>query len=243
MVDNVMSSSEYILEMDHVDTSYGRIPCLMDVNLKVKHGECLTILGANGAGKTTLLKTVLGMIKPDKGTIKFDGNDITNWGSHKVVQSGVAIVAAGVGSFPKMTVETNLKMGAYYEKDQKKVQQRLEEIYESFPILKSRLQQKAGTLSGGERTMLSIARAVLANPRIIMMDEPSLGLAPIMVEETFEVIKRLKNEGRTIFLAEQNADKALSVSDYGYVIQKGQIVLQGTVDELRKSEFVENPVM
>ncbi len=243
MADSIMSSSEYILEMDHVDTSYGRIPCLMDVSLKVKHGECLTVLGANGAGKTTLLKTILGMIQPDKGTIHFDGNDITTWGSHKIVQAGVAIVAAGVGSFPKMTVETNLKMGAFFEKDQKKVQERLEQIYESFPILKSRLQQKAGTLSGGERTMLSIARAVLAEPRIIMMDEPSLGLAPIMVEETFEVIKRLKNEGRTIFLVEQNADMALDVSNYGYVIQKGQIVMQGTAEELKKSEFVENPVM
>lgn len=236
-------SDEHILELENIDTRYGRIPCLMNVTLHVRQGEVLAILGANGAGKTTLLKTILGMIKPDKGTIKFENNDITNLGSHKRVEAGIAIVAAGVGSFPKMSVETNLRMGAYYAKNQKEVQQRLEMIYESFPILKERLWQKAGTLSGGERTMLSIARAVLAKPKIILMDEPSLGLAPIMVEETFEVIKRLKDEGMTIFLAEQNADKALEVSDYGYVIQKGQIVMEGNVEELKQSEYVENPVM
>lgn len=236
-------AEEHILELENIDTRYGRIPCLMDVTLHVRQGEVLAILGANGAGKTTLLKTILGMIKPDKGVIRFENNDITTLGSHKRVEAGIAIVAAGVGSFPKMTVETNLRMGAYYAKNQKEVQQRLEMIYDSFPILKERLWQKAGTLSGGERTMLSIARAVLAKPKIILMDEPSLGLAPIMVEETFEVIKRLKEEGMTIFLAEQNADKALEVSDYGYVIQKGQIVMEGNVEELRKSEYVENPVM
>ncbi|MDD2568955.1 MAG: ABC transporter ATP-binding protein [Clostridia bacterium] len=236
-------SEEHILELENIDTRYGRIPCLMNISLHVRQGEVLAILGANGAGKTTLLKTILGMIKPDKGIIRFENNDITSLGSHKRVEAGMAIVAAGVGSFPKMTVETNLRMGAYYAKNQKEVQQRLELIYESFPILKERLWQKAGTLSGGERTMLSIARAVLAKPKIILMDEPSLGLAPIMVEETFEVIKHLKEEGMTIFLAEQNADKALEVSDYGYVIQKGQIVMEGNVEELRQSEYVENPVM
>ncbi len=231
-----------LLEVKNVNTRYGRIPMLMNVSLAVEQGKVACVLGANGAGKTTLLKTILGMIKPDAGTIVFDGQNIESQPSHKIVESGIAIVAAGVGSFPKMTVDDNLRMGAYYEKDRKALETRLQEVYCSFPVLQQRAKQRAGTLSGGERTMLALSRAILAKPKIVMMDEPSLGLAPIMVEETFEIIKRLKNQGMTILLVEQNADKALSVADYGYVIQKGQIVMSGSIEELRASEFIENPV-
>ena len=142
-----------------------------------------------------------------------------------------------------MSVDDNLRMGAYYVKEKKFIEERLEEVYQSFPVLKERLQQKAGTLSGGERTMLSLARALLSSPKIIMMDEPSLGLAPIMVEEVFEIVQKLREEGKTILLVEQNAEKALGVSDYGYIIQKGQIIMGDEIEALRNSEFVENPVM
>ncbi len=232
-----------LLEMKGVNTFYGRIPMLMDVSIKINQGEVVCVLGANGAGKTTLLKTILGMVKAESGSIVFDGKDMTNQPTHKIVEAGVSIAAAGVGTFPKMTVDDNLRMGAYYVKDKKYIEEKLEEVYHSFPVLKERLQQKAGTLSGGERTMLSLARALLSSPKIIMMDEPSLGLAPIMVEETFEIVEKLHEEGKTILLVEQNAEKALGVSDYGYIIQKGQIVMGDDIENLRNSEFMQTPVM
>ena len=232
-----------LLEMKNVNTFYGRIPMLMGVSIKINQGEVVCVLGANGAGKTTLLKTILGMVKADSGSIIFDDKDMTNQPTHKIIEAGVAIAAAGVGTFPKMSVDDNLRMGAYYVKDKKYIEERLEEVYQSFPVLKERLQQKAGTLSGGERTMLSLARALLSSPKIIMMDEPSLGLAPILVEETFEIVHKLREEGKTILLVEQNAEKALGVSDYGYIIQKGQIIMGDEIEALRNSEFVENPVM
>ena len=232
-----------LLEMKNVNTFYGRIPMLMDVSIKINQGEVVCVLGANGAGKTTLLKTILGMVKADSGSIIFDDKDMTNQPTHKIIEAGVAIAAAGVGTFPKMSVDDNLRMGAYYVKEKKFIEERLEEVYQSFPVLKERLQQKAGTLSGGERTMLSLARALLSSPKIIMMDEPSLGLAPIMVEEVFEIVQKLREEGKTILLVEQNAEKALGVSDYGYIIQKGQIIMGDEIEALRNSEFVENPVM
>ncbi len=236
--------SEYTLDMKGVNTHYGRIPMLLDVSLNIEKGEVACVLGANGAGKTTLLKAIMGMVKADDGQILLNGEDITSWPTHKRVEKGIAIAAAAAGTLQKMTVETNLKMGAYYIKDAKLLNERLEQIYQSFPVLKERLQQKAGTLSGGERTMLTIARAVINKPTLLMLDEPSLGLAPIMVEETFRIIKRLNEEdGMTILLVEQNAQKSLDVSHYGYVIQKGQIVFSGNRDELANSEFVENPVM
>jgi len=231
------------LEIENLSTHYGRIPMLMNVSLHIEQGQIACVLGANGAGKSTLLKAIVGMIKADSGHIKLNGENIDALPSSKRVEKGIAIAAAGAGSLQKMTVEANLRMGAYYINDKKLINDRLEEIYQSFPILKSRLQQKAGTLSGGERTMLTIARAVINKPTLLMLDEPSLGLAPIMVEETFKIIKRLNDEDKmTILLVEQNAQKALSVSHYGYVIQKGQIVFQGNPAELQSCEFVENPV-
>jgi branched-chain amino acid transport system ATP-binding protein len=230
------------LEVSGLDTSYDRIPMLRGVSLNVPSGQVCCVLGANGAGKTTLVKAVLNMVKADKGTIRLEGESMDSWPTHKRVKSGIAISAAAVGTFHKMTVEDNLKMGAYYI-DDSLLQERLEEIYQSFPVLRERLRQKAGTLSGGERTMLAIARAVVNKPKLLILDEPSLGLAPIMVEEVFEIIRRLRETQMSILLVEQNAVKALSVASSGYVIQKGAIVFSGTADALSKSEFVENPVM
>lgn len=232
-----------LLEVQNVNTSYGRIPMLLDVSLKINKGQVVCVLGANGAGKSTLLKTILGMVKADTGSIMFRGQEIANKPTHKIVESGISIAAAGVGTFPKMSVDSNLRVGAYYVKDQAQVEERLEEVYQHFPVLKERLQQRAGTLSGGERTMLALGRAMLSSPEIIMLDEPSLGLAPILVEETFEMVSKLHEEGRTILLVEQNMEKALEVADYGYIIQKGQIVLAAGVEELKESEYAENPVM
>lgn len=231
------------LNVENVSTRYGRIPMLMNVSLTIEKGEIACVLGANGAGKTTLLRAILGMVKADTGSISLNGENINVLPTHKRVEKGIAIAASAAGSLQKMTVENNLKMGAYYIKDKKALNERLEEVYQSFPILKQRLTQKAGTLSGGERTMLTIARAVINKPTLLMLDEPSLGLAPIMVDETFKIIKRLNHDDKmTILLVEQNAEKALGVSHYGYVIQKGQIVFKGDAEELRVSEFVENPV-
>ena len=235
--------SDYTLEIKNLNTRYGRIPMLMDVGLKIKKGEICCVLGANGAGKTTLAKAIMNIVKADSGTISLDGVDITGMPTHKRVENGIAIAAAAFGTLQKMTVDTNLKMGAYYINDHKLLQERLEEVYKSFPVLKERLQQKAGTLSGGERTMLAIARAVINKPKLLILDEPSLGLAPIMVEETFAIIKRLNEvDNMTILLVEQNAQKALSVAHFGYVIQKGQIVFEGDTEALAQSEFVEQPV-
>jgi branched-chain amino acid transport system ATP-binding protein len=232
-----------VLEIKGLYTSYGRIPMLMDISLDVPEGEVCCVLGANGAGKTTLVKAILYMVKADKGSMTLTGENIDDWAAHKRVEKGICLAAAAVGTFPKMTVERNLKMGAYYIDDAKLLEERLQEIYKSFPVLQSRLQQKAGTLSGGERTMLAIARSVINKPKLLILDEPSLGLAPIMVEEVFEIIKRLRDEHMSILLVEQNAVKALSVASSGYVIQKGAIVFSGDTEALKTSEFVENPVM
>jgi branched-chain amino acid transport system ATP-binding protein len=217
---------------------------LIDVSLDVHRGHVCCVLGANGAGKTTLVKTILGMVAADRGQIALDGEDITAWPTHRRIAAGIQVASAGVGTFTKMTVEKNLKLGAYNVNDHHTLNERLEEVYASFPVLKDRLQQKAGTLSGGERTMLSIARAVINKPKLLIMDEPSLGLAPIVVEEVFRIVRRLNQEnGMTIMLVEQNVSKALQVSGFGYVIQKGQILFSGDKEALLQSEILENPIL
>lgn len=222
-----------MLEIRGLHTSYGRIPMLAGVDLDIEEGQVCCVLGANGAGKTTLVKAILNMVRADQGTMKLAGQSIDSWPTHQRVKSGISLSAAASGTFYKMTVETNLKMGAYYIDSPALLHERLEEIYRSFPVLKERLQQKAGTLSGGERTMLAIARAVINKPRLLILDEPSLGLAPIMVEEVFAIIKRLAAEQMTILLVEQNATQALAVANSGYVIQKGAIIQDFTVEEGR----------
>ncbi len=239
-----MSDNERLLKIDGLCTSYGRIPMLLDVSLEFHDKNVCCVLGANGAGKSTLVKAILGMVKADKGSIFFRGEDITSLPTHKRIERGIQVASAATGTFAKMSVETNLRLGAYNISDPKLLGERLEEIYESFPVLKDRLQQKAGTLSGGERTMLAIARAVINKPHLLIMDEPSLGLAPIVVDEVFRIVRRLNTkEDMSIMLVEQNVAKALSVSHFGYVIQKGQIIFSGTPEELENSSIAENPVM
>ena len=238
-----MSGAEAMLRIRGLDTSYGHIPMLRGVDLDVPAGQVCCVLGANGAGKTTLVKAILNMVRADKGTMSLAGENIDAMPTHKRVRMGIAVSAASSGSFHKMTVDANLKMGAYYVDNPKLLEERLMDIYCSFPVLRERLQQKAGTLSGGERTMLAIARAIINKPRLLILDEPSLGLAPIMVEEVFSIIKKLAAERMSILLVEQNAVKALSVAGVGYVIQKGAIVFSGTAEELAKCEYMASPVM
>lgn len=228
-----------MLELRKVDTRYGQIPMLRQVSLKVEKGEAVCLLGANGAGKTTLLKTIIGMVKPTSGEVIYNGQRIDHLPSHKIIASGIAIVPEREGLFPKLTVENNLLLGAYYEKDKSKINERMEEALAIFPRLRERLRQKAGTLSGGERKMLGIARALLADPQVLLMDEPSLGLAPALVIEVFAVIERIKKEKNiTILLIEQNAQKALSVVERGYILQKGSIILEGSTKELQENSIV-----
>lgn len=228
-----------MLELRNVDTRYGQIPMLRQVSMKVEAGEAVCLLGANGAGKTTLLKTILGMVKPTAGEVIYNGQRIDHLPPHKIIASGIAIVPEREGLFPKLTVEDNLLFGAYYEKDKDIIKSRLEEALTIFPRLKERYHQKAGTLSGGERKMLGIARALLSGPQLLLMDEPSLGLAPATVIEVYDVIARIKAEKNiTILLIEQNAQKALEVVERGYVIQKGSIILEGSTEELQENEVI-----
>jgi branched-chain amino acid transport system ATP-binding protein len=229
-----------MLELRNVNTVYGTIPMLMDVTINVGKGEAVCLLGANGAGKTTVLKTIISMVSPVKGEVHFSGQRIDTLPSHKVIQGGIAIVPEREGLFPKMTVADNLLMGAYYETDKKKIKARLAEVLAIFPRLEERYHRKAGTLSGGERKMLGIGRALLADPQVMLMDEPSLGLAPALVNEVYEVIDRIKREKNlAILLVEQNAQKALAVVERGYVLQKGGIILQGSTAELQADKIVQ----
>jgi branched-chain amino acid transport system ATP-binding protein len=229
-----------MLEIKNVSTKYGHLPILMDVSISVGRGETVCILGANGAGKTTVLKTIIGMVKPTAGEILFDNELISNLSPHEIVKSGIAICPEREGLFPKMSIESNLFLGAYYETDKNKIQQRFEEVSNIFPIIKKRLHQKAGTLSGGERKMLTLARALMSGPKLILMDEPSLGLAPATVIEVFNVIKKIVSDGQiSILLIEQNAQKALDVAQRGYVLQKGSVILKGASKELCNEDFVQ----
>jgi len=231
--------TESLLSIRNINTFYGLIPMLIDVSLDVMKNQVCCVLGANGAGKSTLVKAILNIVNASGGDMVFLGQKINDWPTSKRVAAGIQVASSATGTFSKMTVETNLKLGAYNIRDPKLLATRLEAIFNSFPVLKNRLQQKAGTLSGGERTMLAIARAVINKPSLLIMDEPSLGLAPIMVEEVFSVIRRLNSEeNMSILLVEQNANMALSVSQYGYMIQKGRIVKGGDVSEFKNEAIM-----
>jgi len=230
-----------MLELKEVSTEYDKIPMLKKVSLNIKNEEIVCLLGANGAGKTTILKTILSLVKPTEGTTYFQGKRIDILRTHNIVKLGVSIIPEGRRIFPKMTNLENLRLGAYFEKDEKKIEKRLKKIYELFPIIKKRLKQTAGTLSGGEQAMLAIARGMMGHPKIMLLDEPSLGLAPKIVDEYFEIIKRINKEEKiAIFLVEQNPKEALSIASRGYILQKGKIIIGGLSDELLKSQIIRN---
>ncbi|MBE6569070.1 MAG: ABC transporter ATP-binding protein [Ruminococcaceae bacterium] len=225
------------LQVENINVYYGAIHAIQGVSFDVNEGEIVTLIGANGAGKSTVLKTVSGLLRPKIGKISFAGEDITLTPPHKIVEKGLAHVPEGRRIFQQMTVEENLEMGAYTQ-PQSGVAADLEMVYEQFPRLKERRRQIAGTLSGGEQQMLAMGRALMSHPKLLMLDEPSMGLAPILVEQIFEIIRTLHKNGTTILLVEQNAQMALSVADRAYVLETGEITLSGTGEELAKSDEI-----
>jgi len=226
-----------ILEVENVHTFYGHIHALKGISLSVDQGEIVSLIGANGAGKTTTLRTICGLLEPREGTIRLYGEEILRYKANEIVYKGVSMVPEGRGIFARLTVAENLEMGAYSRKD-KNIDADRERVFNLFPRLKERHHQLAGTLSGGEQQMLATARALMAHPRLLLLDEPSMGLAPVLVESTFETIQQINNEGTTILLVEQNALMALRIADRGYVMQTGIIVLHDTAANLQENEMV-----
>jgi branched-chain amino acid transport system ATP-binding protein len=228
-----------ILVIDNIHTYYGKIQALKGISLEVEEGEIVTLIGANGAGKTTTLRTISGLLRPRQGTIHFDDEDLSQFSAHEIVFKGVAMVPEGRGIFTRMSVLENLEMGAYSRNDKALIAKDLELVFTLFPRLKERRKQVAGTLSGGEQQMLATGRALMAHPRLLLLDEPSMGLAPVLVESTFETIQAINEEGTTILLVEQNATMALLVADRGYVLQTGEIVLSDTAENLKQNTMVQ----
>jgi branched-chain amino acid transport system ATP-binding protein len=228
-----------LLKVQDIETWYGSAQALKGVSLKVESGELISILGANGAGKTTLLRTISGLIEPKRGTIEFEGRRIDRMGAEEIVRLGVSHCPEGRKLFPQMTVHKNLLLGGYVRKtDQRGIRDTMEEVFSLFPVLKDRREQLAGTLSGGEQQMLVISRGLMSRPRLLMLDEPSLGIAPLLVARIFEVIKDISRRGMTILLVEQNAAVALNIAHHGYVLETGEIVLSGGAQELLREEKV-----
>jgi branched-chain amino acid transport system ATP-binding protein len=227
-----------MLELRDIHTYYGNIRALKGVSLTVDRGEIVTLIGANGAGKTTTLKTVIGLVHPLRGTVTFNGQRIDTLATDRIVRLGIAQSPEGRRIFPRMTVMENLELGAFVRADRENVAQDLERVFTLFPRLKERLTQKGGTLSGGEQQMLAMGRALMARPTVLLLDEPSMGLSPILVETIFQVIRDINQQGTTILLVEQNARMALRVAHRGYVIQTGRIALQDTGANLLKSDLV-----
>ena len=226
-----------MLEIRGLDAGYGEVQVLWDVSLRVERGEIVSLIGANGAGKTTTLKSVMGIVKPFRGEIVFNGREITGLPTHRIVRMGLSLVPEGRHLFPKMTVMENLRMGAYAV-DGSKYRDLLERVFQIFPVLKERKDQLASTLSGGEQQMLAIARGLMSDPQILMLDEPSLGLAPKIVKRVMKVVSEIREEGVTILLVEQNAKISLEISDRGYVLETGRVVLEGDSEELLRNEHV-----
>jgi len=218
--------------------SYGGIEALKGVSIKVDSGEIVTLVGANGAGKSTLLRSIVGLVKPKSGTITYEGKNILGEKSQNIVTSGITLVPEGRRVFSNLTVLENIKLGAYSRKDNKEIQKDIEWVYKLFPRLKERSWQQAGTLSGGEQQMLAVGRALLSRPKLLMMDEPSLGLAPLIVKDIFNIIREIREQGVTILLIEQNANVALKIADRGYVLETGRITIEGTGKELLNNEEI-----
>ena len=228
-----------MLELDNIHTYYGNIHALKGISITVEQGEIVTLIGANGAGKSTTLRTITGLLKPREGTVKLNGENLAKYGAHDLVYKGVAMVPEGRGIFARLTVTENLDMGAYSRTSKAEYDKDVERIFSLFPRLKERRSQVAGTLSGGEQQMLATGRALMAHPTILLMDEPSMGLAPVLVELIFDTIQQINKEGVTILLVEQNALMALSVANRGYVLQSGAIVLQDNAETLKKDPTVQ----
>ena len=227
-----------MLVVDGVFSGYGKSQVLHGVSLSVNEGEIVALIGANGAGKSTLLKTISGLVQTRSGTIRFQNTEIQNLSAHRIVESGVSQVAEGRAMLKRMTVLENLRIGAHVRKD-KEIRQDIDQIFSKFPVLGERHDQLAGLLSGGEQQMLAIGRALMARPRILLLDEPSLGLAPMVVTEIFRTLRALRDDETTIFLVEQNARRALQVADRGYVLERGQITLEGTGQHLLDDEKIQ----
>jgi len=226
-----------ILTLDNVSAHYGKIQALHGVSLHINQGEIVTLIGANGAGKTTLLGTLCGEPRATQGSITFDGKIITDWQTARIMREAIAIVPEGRRVFSRMTVDENLAMGGFFAERQQ-YQQRIQRVYELFPRLLERRVQRAGTMSGGEQQMLAIGRALMSQPRLLLLDEPSLGLAPIIIQQIFDTIEQLRREGMTIFLVEQNANQALKLADRGYVLENGHVVLEDSGEALLANEAV-----
>ena len=232
-------SDQPVLQLSNIESAYGPIKAIRGISLQVSRGEIATVLGSNGAGKTTILKTISGIIDPRKGSVEFKGEDITAQDPAHIVQQGLSHVPEGREVFPLLSVHDNLQMGAYTRSDRDGVARDMEAVYGYFPILKERAAQDAGLLSGGQQQMLAISRALMADPDLILLDEPSLGLSPKLTREIFEIVVRINRErGTTILLVEQNANMALNASDYGYVLENGRIVMEDTCARLREKEDI-----
>jgi branched-chain amino acid transport system ATP-binding protein len=232
------SSSTPILEVNDIHTYYGSIHALKGISLQVREGEIVTLLGANGAGKSTTLRSINGLNRPRQGSIRFQGRDITSVPAHDIVKRGIAQSPEGRRLFPRMTVTENLEMGAFQRSDRDGIRDDMDRVFELFPRLQERKDQKAGTMSGGEQQMCSIGRALMARPKLLLLDEPSLGLAPIFVERIFEIVKTINEQGTSILLVEQNALMALDHADRGYVLETGNIVLSDSAAALKTNEQV-----
>jgi len=221
-----------MLTLDNVSVNYGAIEALTGISMHVEAGEVVTLIGANGAGKTTTLRTITGLLEPREGKISFEGEDISGRATHRLVAKGISMSPEGRGVFANLSVRENLQMGAYLKRDKRAIAAEMERVFQMFPRLKERESQKAGTLSGGEQQMLAIGRSLMSQPRLLLLDEPSLGLAPLVVHTIFEAIDEIKSKGTTILLVEQNAHAALKHSDRAYVLETGRIVMEGPSAEL-----------
>ena len=231
-----------ILEFKNVTTFYGQIKILKNISFHVNRGELVSLLGGNASGKTTTMKTIMGIVKPESGKVYFNNIELNNLSAGEVISRGIAVVPEARRLFPSMSVKENLLMGAYVHRKRnfKELLKRIDHVFQMFPQLKERIDQNAGTLSGGEQQMVAVGRALMANPKMIIMDEPSMGLAPVLVEIVYEIISQIKKQGTTMFIVEQNATMALSVADRGYVLQNGEIVLNDTALNLLKSDRIQS---
>lgn len=226
------------LIVEGIYTAYDKADVLEDVSLKAESGKITCLLGSNGSGKSTLIRSILGLTRPSSGRVTFGGIELTGLPTHNIVAAGVACIPEGRKVFPKLTVEENLRLGGYQERSKQVLITRIQQVYETFPVLERRRKQIAGTMSGGEQAMISIGRGLMSAPRLLLLDEPSLGLSPVLVNENFHIIQRINERGITVFLVEQNVHQTLAIADYGYVLSKGRVVAEGAPGELSRAPEV-----